>query len=131
MKKAGRGTIDFKTDLESGVIIVKGLDNNAVHIASNCVGVEPVGEVERWSPEDRKCPQLILQGMGGVDLGDMVISLYRITIKTRRWYIKIFWHLVDMAKVNAWLLYRRHCDHLHVPKNTKAVLPQLCFRRRA
>ena len=46
--------------------------------------------------------------MGGVNLADMLLSLYRIPCKTKRWYQKIFWHLIDMAKINAWILYRRH-----------------------
>ena len=133
MNKAGRGAIDFKSDAESGIVVVKWLDNNAVHIASNYVGVEPLGAVERWSPTEKKrmniqCPQVILRynkGMGGVDLADMFISLYRINMKTRRWYIKIFWHLVDIAKVNAWILYRRHRKQLEIPK--KQELPLLDF----
>ena len=72
-----------------------------------------------------QCPQLILRynkGMGGVDKADMLIALYRINFKTRRWYIKIFWHLVDIATVNAWLLYRRHCDHLRIGKKQRLSL---------
>ncbi|CAB4043729.1 Hypothetical predicted protein, partial [Paramuricea clavata] len=130
MKKAGRGTTDYKSDTTQGLIVVKWLDNNAVHVASNFVGVEPLGSVERWCPEDKKkkkiqCPQLILRynkSMGGVDKADMLISLYRIRTKTKRWYIKIFWHLVDMAKVNAWLLYRRHCETLGIPNKRRLPL---------
>ena len=109
------------------------LKNRGIHIASNYDGVEPLGAVQRWSPAEKKrmniqCPQVILRynkGMGGVDLADMLISLYRIKMKTRRWYIKIFWHLVDIAKVNAWLLYRRHREQLEIPK--KQELPLLDF----
>ena len=130
MKKAGRGATDFKSDTKLGVILVKWLDNNAVHIASNHVGVEPLGSVERWCPEEKKkkqiqCPQLISpynKGMGGVDKADQLMSFYRIEIKTKRWYIKIFWHLVDMAKVNAWLLYCRHCECLRIPKKQRLPL---------
>lgn len=130
MTKAGRGAIDYKSDAESGIVVVKWLDNNTVHIASNCVGVEPLGTIERWCPAEKKdmniqCPQVILRynkGMGGVDLADMLISLYRIKMKTRRWYIKIFWHLVDIAKVNAWLHYRRHCEQLEIPKKRELSL---------
>ena len=122
--------MDFTSDTESGIIVVKWLDNNIVHIASNYIGVEPFGSVQRWSPKDKKrksiqCPQLILRynkGMEGVDKADMLISLYRINFKTRRWYIKIFWHLVDIANVNAWLLYRRHCDHLRIGKKQRLLL---------
>ena len=107
--------------ISSRVILVKWLDNNAVHIASNDVGVKPLGFVERCCAEEKKkkqiqCPQLILRynkGMGGFDKADQLISLYRIKIKTKRWHIKIFWHLVDMAKLNAWLLYRRHCEFVY------------------
>ena len=52
----------------------------------------------------------------------MFLSLYRIRVKTRRWYLKIFWHCVDIAKVNAWLLYRRHCTILKVPKRKEMSL---------
>ena len=55
--------------------------------------------------------------MGGVDLADMLIALYRIPCKTKKWYQKIFWHLIDIAKVNAWLLYRRHSSQNGKLKN--------------
>ena len=46
--------------------------------------------------------------MGGVDVADMLIALHRIEIKTKRWYIDIFWHMVNICKLNAWNLYRQH-----------------------
>ena len=130
LKKSGRGSLDYRSDLNTGVIIAKWQDNNAVYIASNFVGIEPMGSVERWCPKEKarkkiQCPQLISSynsGMGGVDKADMLISLYRITVKTRRWYQKIFWHCVDIAKVNASLLYHRHCDKLAVPKRQQLSL---------
>lgn len=131
LKKAGRGSLDYRSDLNSGIIIVKWLDNGPVHFASNFVGIAPMSAVERWSPEEKKrkdiqCPQVVKlynSGMGGVDLADMLISLYRIVVKTRRWYIKIFWHCVDICKVNAWVLYRRHCmEQGIVRKHQKSLL---------
>ena len=56
--------------------------------------------------------------MGSVDLADMLISLYRTHIKTKRWYF----HCVDIAKVSGWLLYRRHCDQLGIFKPRKLSL---------
>ncbi|CAF1662024.1 unnamed protein product [Rotaria magnacalcarata] len=64
--------------------------------------------------------------MGGVDLVDMLISLYRINVRSKKYYIKIIFHLIDLSVVNAWLLYRRHCSQLKVPK--KNVMPLLAFR---
>ena len=52
--------------------------------------------------------------MGGVDLADMLISLYRTTVKTKRLYLKILFLCVDISKVNAWMLYHRHCNQLQV-----------------
>ena len=53
--------------------------------------------------------------MGGVDLADMLISLYRTPYKTRRWYLRVVVHLLDICKVNAWLLYRRYTTQLKIP----------------
>ena len=60
--------------------------------------------------------------MGGVDLADKLIALYRTTIKSKRWYLKVLFHCVDIAKVNAWLLYRRHCDQQRIPKKSRMSL---------
>eukprot|EP00795_Rhopilema_esculentum_P003262 gene3262-1589_t len=130
MKKAGRGSMDYKSDMNSGIVVTKWLDNNCVHIASNFVGIDPLGTIERWCTDDKErkqipCPIIILfynEGMGGVDLCDMLISLYRITVKTRRWYIKIFWHCIDIAKVNAWLLYKRHCKEHGIGRRNQLSL---------
>ena len=45
--------------------------------------------------------------MSGVDLSDMIISLYRTPLKSKRWYLALFGQLLDMSIVNAWLLYRK------------------------
>ena len=53
----------------------------------------------------------------------MLIALYRIPCKTKRWYQKVFWHLVDITKVNAWLLYRRQYQQYEdATKNQKSLL---------
>ena len=63
--------------------------------------------------------------MGGVDLAGMLIALYRAVIKSKKWYLKVLFHCVNIAKVNAWLLYRRHCDQQKVPN--KLQMPLLKF----
>ncbi|GFS66696.1 DDE_Tnp_1_7 domain-containing protein [Trichonephila inaurata madagascariensis] len=47
--------------------------------------------------------------MGGVDLADMLISLYKRPFKSRRWYLGIFVQIVDICLNNAWLVYRAWC----------------------
>ena len=45
--------------------------------------------------------------MGGVDLCDMLLELYRIDFKNKKWYMRIFFYVLDLATVNSWLLYCR------------------------
>ena len=113
LMKNGRGAMDYFCDSNSGIMAVKCVDNSIVNLASNFGGVEPIGELERWCRKEKErknipCPQVVQQynkSMGGVDLVDMLLLLYKIPIKTKRWYQKIFWHLIDVAKINAWILY--------------------------
>ena len=42
--------------------------------------------------------------MGAVDLCDMLLELYRIDFKSKKWYIRIFFYVLDLATVNSWLL---------------------------
>ena len=44
--------------------------------------------------------------MWGVNKSDMQISLTECTRKTRKWYVKLFFHLVDMSLYNAFVLYK-------------------------
>jgi len=48
--------------------------------------------------------------MGGVDLLDSHIGRYKIKIKSRKWYTRLFYHLLDMTVVNSWILYKRVCE---------------------
>ena len=73
----------------------------------------------------RRLYKSIIKSMGWVFLADMLIALYRTTIKSKRWCLKVLFHCVDIAKVNAWLLYTRHCDQQKVPK--KMQMPLLKF----
>lgn len=45
--------------------------------------------------------------MGGVDLLDSLMGRHKIIMKSRKWYMRIFYHLVDLTVVNLWLLYKR------------------------
>ena len=109
LEKLGRGALDYRTDSNSGLAVAKWLDNKVVLVASNYIGIEPMGTITRWDKSENKhkdiqCPSIVLsynKSMGGVDLVDMLISLYRIKVKTKRWYIKVLWHLIDICKVNA------------------------------
>ncbi|GFR85287.1 PiggyBac transposable element-derived protein 4 [Elysia marginata] len=78
--------------------------------------------VKRWDKKERKtvevpCPDAIVEYnkfMGGIDLLDSLSALYKYHVRTKRWYLKVFYHTVTMALVTSWLWYRRHCVLLNV-----------------
>ncbi len=39
--------------------------------------------------------------MEGVDLCDMLLSLYRIRLKSNKWYMSVFYYLVKVSVTNA------------------------------
>ena len=52
--------------------------------------------------------------MGGVDRCDQNISLYRIGVKSRKWWWPLFIWIPDMIMQNCWLFYSGHakeCRH--------------------
>lgn len=117
MKKKGRGACDFSVASceNKSMVAVKWYDNRPVTLLSNCSGVEPTVTVKRWDKKTKyhilvECPAVILdynKSMGGVDLLDKMCYSYRFAIRSKRWYLYIFWHTVKMAAVNAWLMQRR------------------------
>uniref|UniRef100_A0A3B3RJN9 PiggyBac transposable element-derived protein domain-containing protein n=1 Tax=Paramormyrops kingsleyae TaxID=1676925 RepID=A0A3B3RJN9_9TELE len=117
MKKMGRGSFEEKIATYDGVQIIanKWQDNRSVTLLSTFTGAHPVLQVERWDKTKKEtinvtCPTSVSvynKHMGGVDLMDSLIALYRTKIRSRKWYIRIFFHVMDMICVNSWLLYRR------------------------
>ncbi|KAJ2937731.1 hypothetical protein O0L34_g19124 [Tuta absoluta] len=56
------------------------------------------------------CPKIISEynaHMGGVDLMDSFLGRYRIKVKSRKWYMRIFYYLLDLYVINAWILYKK------------------------
>ena len=125
LERQGRGALDYRVDSNSGIITAEWVDNKTVQVASNYTDIELMGTINQWSKasntyENISCSRIILgcnKSMGGIDLADMLIALYRIKIKTKRWYIKIFWYMADICKLNAWNLHRRHFIQYGGPVN--------------
>lgn len=113
--KQGRGAYDFRTEKTKEFLICKWYDNKPVLVGSNVHGVEPSTDVRRFDRKDRRHilverPRLIGEynkNMGGVDKCDMMLALYRTKLKTKKWYKRIFTHLLDLCVVNSWFLYRQ------------------------
>lgn len=54
--------------------------------------------------------------MGGVDKLDMLVSIYRTFIRSKKWTIRMLTHGLDLAATNAWFEYKKDCNALNIPK---------------
>lgn len=96
----------------SGIGIFKWRDNKAVLFASNYHGNHEItsvqGTMKDGSKLTTKCPPVVKDYndfMGGVDLADR--SLYNVDRKSSKWWMRIFWGLLDITFVNAYVI---HCE---------------------
>ena len=58
--------------------------------------------------------------MRGVDLSDMLLALYQISIKSKKWYSPIVHYCFNVAVVVGWLMYKRHMAQLGM--NNKSIM---------
>lgn len=97
------------------IVAVSWRDNKIVTLLSTFVSTNPVEKVIRFSKTEKKkveltCPNIVKvynKHMGGVDLLDSLLGRYKIKMRTKKWYMRLFYHLLDMTIVNSWLLHKR------------------------
>ncbi|XP_039290397.1 piggyBac transposable element-derived protein 3 [Nilaparvata lugens] len=117
LKQEGRGSSSQVTS-NNDVTITRWLDNSLVHVVSSYAGKTPESETERFSrKEKRRVPikrpfsvDLYNKHMGGVDLMDSLVALYRNDVRNKRWYMRIFYHMLNVTVVNGWILWKWN-DH--------------------
>ncbi|XP_050063055.1 piggyBac transposable element-derived protein 3-like [Aphis gossypii] len=137
MLKKPRGTSEeFITVYENVPITAVGWrDNKVVKVASTYVGEVPTDKVKRHDRKTRtnievtrpQCINIYNKHMGGVDMMDSMIGRYRINIRTKKWYMKCFYHLLDMTLVNSWLIYKKlPGNRLTLAKFKEEVSVSLC-----
>ena len=117
MEKNDRGYYEeFVTSVRGVPIgILSWKDNKVVSFLSTFVGAPPVSTIQRFDRKTRQhldvpCPEIVKvynRHMGGVDLMDANLARYKIIFKSRKWYIRIFFHLLDMLLANSWILWKR------------------------
>lgn len=114
MRKNGRGDIAQFSDSKAGLVICAWYDNRRVLTISNFLGKDPVSNCKRYDRKKKEdisvprpaCIELYNKFMGGVDKADMLLSLYRTKHRSKKWYHRIAFHLISLAAVNAFVLYR-------------------------
>ncbi|CAG5017206.1 unnamed protein product [Parnassius apollo] len=109
-------------------------DNKQVLLLSTYVGANPVGTISRYDKKQKKnisipCPKVIEEynaHMGGVDTMDSYLGRYRIRMKSKKWTNRLFQHMLDMAVINSWILYKK--VSLKKKTNPKNILKLVDFR---
>lgn len=120
LKPLGQGACDHRVNNGTGISVVRWFDRKAVTLVSNFVSLEPVEKVKRY---DRKAkvhvdvprPAIVAvynSFMGGIDQHNYQVALYNYNIRSRRWYMYIFYHTLYICAVNAWNIHRRQCGQL-------------------
>lgn len=115
MQKSARGTSDeWMTVVEdTPVSVVSWNDNQIVTLGSTMCGALPLEKIKRYDRTEKKnievsCPKIVKvynKHVGGVDLMDSHIGRHHIRMKSKKWYFRLFNHMVDMVVVSSWILY--------------------------
>ncbi|KAG4070715.1 hypothetical protein HA402_013635 [Bradysia odoriphaga] len=134
MHKNGRGCCEELVSSNGLVTCVKWCDNKCVALASNYVGVGKVDTALRYDKSSKQKisinrPQIVRDyniNMGGVDLMNQMISYYRISIRSKKWTLRMMAHFIDFAIVQSWNEYRIDCNRSAIPK--RQVMDLLAFR---
>ena len=114
VKRLKRGDSFFR---QSGnLICCTWKDKKPVHLLSTIPEGLEIGQVERrlrsegrWQTKNFTQPKLIKlynSNMGGVDLGDQRIATCSRLMKGNIWYYKIFFHMLEVAVLNAHIMYQ-------------------------
>ena len=120
---ASRG--DYWYQSTNGVLAVKWKDNKAVTLVTNHSSITPLRDVQRWSKQAKKKvtvkqPNLIHeynQHMGGVDLVDGAIAVYRPALRWNKWYGTLVINVFGLLRVASWRMYR-NCTRSNVDQLT-------------
>lgn len=132
MKKERGSGIEYVCQAEGiDISTVSWKDSKIVNLASTFLGEIPKRKVKRYDKIQKKYveidrPSIVGEynaHMGGVDLIDSIMGRYKIKLRSKRWQVRVFYHLLDLVMANAWLLYKKNRSN-----NTEKLLPAAEFR---
>jgi len=98
-------------------------DKKAVRLLSTCCQPERTDSVKRrrgsQGPVELSCPpalKLYTEHMGGVDRSDRMVRTYSVSRRSKKWWYRLFYYLVDTSIANSFILYHSSRNH---PKITE------------
>ena len=104
-----RGDADWRMN-DNGIVSIKWMDKKGIYFLSN---FSVQRKMKDGTCETISCPDLVKnynQNMGHVDNAGMLKSLYEIDRKSKRWWLRIFWHFIDVTVINSFILFRKISD---------------------
>ena len=117
MKSIKRGTFEYyyKYENDDFQVLTKYMDSKLLFLISNFIDTNRLCTKSRWSrklqqyieisfPEIVKVYQILMKG---VDISNQLISYYEIDIRMKKWWKRLFNHLIDIAVVNSYILYNK------------------------
>lgn len=113
MGRLDRGHSQFQVNAD-GLSAARWMDSKEVLSMSNCHMPHLVQVQRKQKDGTRKtvdCPLLISdynRMMGGVDLADQKTAVYDMNRKSRKWWKKVFFKILMLCVVNAWIIYMEH-----------------------
>ena len=133
---------DYRYLTSNGISVVKWMDKKEVLIASNYFDPAVEGEVSRRDKDGSRkqisCPLAVVQYnkyRGGVDLSDQKIKYYTIDRKSKRNWVRIFFHFLGMSLVNSFIYYK-HLSNSNIStveymsSISTALIGNYCSRKR-
>ena len=111
-----RGDFDHRVSTE-GLVLYKWKDSKVVYLLSNFHGTE-TAKVGRTQKDGRKkdipCPVAMKDynnNMFGVDKADQLCAIYGIDRKSKKWWHRIFFGMIDRTIVNAQIVHNKLSAH--------------------
>jgi len=97
---------------KSRVAYIKWMDTKCVHVLSTAFDPNATLDVSRKQKDGTRltvtCPKPVYEytkRMGGVDRFDQRRSMYSVSRRSRKWWMRLLYFVIDAAVVNAYILY--------------------------
>ncbi|XP_040004641.1 piggyBac transposable element-derived protein 4-like [Xiphias gladius] len=117
-KKSERGSIRWIRD--GPIVYVKWMDTREVSVCSTIHTAHSGKTVQRrvrqqdgsWTKVSIPCPTPVMEYNArrvGLDQSDHLIQYYSAQHKTMRWYRNLFYHFLDIATTNSFIIHKELC----------------------